>query len=259
MEKLEQGACLTVTAQQAKTSRQGKETPTRFRCHYILHKGRTRRNTNGSEWIGWEQETSESARRTWWSKRWRTRLLGLLWRTNNLLAKASYSMQRYICSVARGVVYHIIQWVFLVSNMNTSTRFISKNSQLVLFLIHLHHQYPQSPRVILHPFMPPVLPSTTTSTNMTSAGGMPSSGLSSTSQAPSNNPGSIVANSSYLSHIRGEQIESFTGQQGLLTDPSHLGAGISPTYAPAGASSTGDASALNNSSLGGADNMMALL
>ena len=109
--------------------------------------------------------------------------------------------------------------------------------------------------MIIHPFMPPPLSSSASANNGSS---MPSSsGLTSTSEVPSNNPGSMVANSFHSSHLRG----SFAGQQDLLTDPNlpNLGMGISPNCSPVrvGARSTRDSGALNNSS--GADDMMAML
>jgi len=92
--------------------------------------------------------------------------------------------------------------------------------------------------MIVHPFMPS--PTSSTSANnvssMPSAGGISSSGPSSTSEARSDNPGSMLANS-----FRVIQAGRFTGQQGLLPDPK------SPNYSPAGASSTYNSGALNSS------------
>jgi len=83
-----------------------------------------------------------------------------------------------------------------------------------------------------------------------------SNGLSSsTSEAPSNNSGSMVANPFHLSHLIDTQSGSFTGQQGLsapvlpMAIHHNLGSGTSPNYSPAGAtrSSTYNSGALNSS------------
>ena len=121
----------------------------------------------------------------------------------------------------------------------------SRTYPFFLFL----HQYPQSPLMMVHPFMPP--PSSTISNNGSSM--PPPGGLTSTSEAPSNDAGSMMANPFHPSpHLRSIQVGSFAAQHGLLTDPSlamdmhnNLGAGISPNYALAG--TTGDPGALNGS------------
>jgi len=127
------------------------------------------------------------------------------------------------------------------------------------FCFYLHDQYPQTPlTMIVHPCMLPPPPPSSTGTNsgssMPLSGGISPSGLISTSEAPSNNSGSMVANPFHLSHLIGTQAGSFTGQQGLSAPPvlpmamhNNLGSGTSPNYSPAGASSTYNSGALNSS------------
>jgi len=130
-----------------------------------------------------------------------------------------------------------------------------KNSQLDVIFYYLH-QYAQSPLMMVNPFMPPPV-SSMSANNGTSTPSANSNGISSISEAPSNNSGSMLANPFHLSHLRGIQAGSFAGQQGNDSP----GPGICPNYSAAGAtSSTGDSSAvINSSSLGAAGDMPALL